>query len=281
MSRSHDARQKAKRRQAKNAPTTIAARKSHSRGLLIPLAIVLAIPIGYSAIEVLGSQAGHGLDRAEVQREVGELLDDVPQSGATLGSPEAPITLQMFADLECPTVARFAVQKLPTIIDTWIRSGVVKLEYRSLKTDTASESVLTRQDVAALAAGKQNRMWDYVLTFLRERVPRRIDFATERFLADIGAQVPGLERERWLRDREGPQLLTQVLLSMHRAQVKELTATPAFLIGHSGGQINRRIGPKTEWGPLLDSASIERAVQVLRDAPSSTFEVLGLPPKET
>lgn len=275
MSRSHDARQKAKRRQAKRAPLIATARKSRSRSFLVPLAIVLAIPIGYSAIEVLGSQAGQELDRAQVQREVDELLADVPQSGPTLGSPKAPITLQIFADLECPTVARFAAQKLPAIIDNWVRSGVVKLEYRSLKTDTASGAVFTRQDIAALAAGRQGKAWNYVLTFLRERVPRRINFATERFLADIGAQIPRLDRGRWLRDRGNPLLLKRVALSLHRADMEGLTATPAFLIGRSDGRIDRRIGPKTESGPLLDSASIERAIQALGDAaPPSTFGVL-------
>jgi hypothetical protein len=94
---------------------------------------------------VLGFGADKATSREEVDREVSELLAGIPQDGPTLGEPKAPITLRVFADLECPTVRRFVVSRLPAIISTWVRNGVIKLEYRSLETDTVNERTFFRR----------------------------------------------------------------------------------------------------------------------------------------
>lgn len=115
MSRAYNARRKAKRRQARAA--TEPARPRHpSRprrlALLLPILVIAAI---LTVTAVLGFGASGGINQEQVKQEVAGLLADIPQNGATLGSPEAPITVWIFADLECPTVKQFVESYFPRL----------------------------------------------------------------------------------------------------------------------------------------------------------------------
>ncbi len=41
------------------------------------------------------------------------MVGGIPQSGNTLGAPNAPVTLQYFGDLECPICKEFTLGALP------------------------------------------------------------------------------------------------------------------------------------------------------------------------
>jgi hypothetical protein len=115
----------------------------------------------------------------------------------------------------------------------------VKLEYRSLQTDTLNEQTFFRQEIAALAAGRQSKMWNYILTFVHEQGLEYTGYATDAFLSDIASQVPGLRRTRWRRDREDAFLSKRVAVSLHSAYAKDLSSTPTFLIGLTRGEIDK------------------------------------------
>jgi len=159
----------------------------------------------------LGMDGKASIDRQAVEHKVSHLLRGIPQGGARLGSPNAPITLWVFGDLECPTVKRFVEAYLPSIVRTWVRNGAVKLDYRSLKTDTVSERDFFEQEVAALAAGRQGQLWDYALTFVLEQGPRGTEYATERFLNDCFTGSEARESELAARKKGAPAKKTDRL----------------------------------------------------------------------
>jgi protein-disulfide isomerase len=230
---------------------------------------VLLIVATLALVGALGISASQGIDKKQVQREVTALLAGVPQKGPTLGSPQAPITVQIFADLECPTVHTFVVSYLPDLIDKWVRDGSLNLELRSLETDTLIERTFFRQEAAALAAGSQNKMWDYVLTFVHEQGEQFTGYATNDYLADIASQVPGLDRPRWQRDRQDALLQEHVALAVHSAHAHGLRFTPSFLLRVNGNQLERAASaPDT--APL--KGAIERSmghvVALLKQDPS-------------
>jgi hypothetical protein len=243
----------------------------------VPVFVIAAI---LAVVGAVGFGASNRPSQDQVRQEVAALLAGIPQKGATLGSPRAPITLRVFADLECPTVNRFVVSHLPSIVATWVRNGAMKLEYRSLQTDTRSEHTFFGQEVAALAAGRQDKMWNFLLTFVHQQRQMSAEYATEGFLPGIASQVPGLDRAQWRRDREDPLLSRQVALGVHSAHVKNLYSTPSFLLGFSSGKVDQHVG-------LGDPTSLRRKIEfslreeieslrkeALRDVP--TLGVLGL-----
>ncbi len=118
--------------------------------------------------------------------------------------------MQYFGDLECPICKKFTLGALPTIIQKWVRTGKLKIEYRSLETATREPEVFKTQQVAALAAGKQNKMWNFIETFYHEQGEEDSGYVTESYLQNIASQVPGLNLAQWTSDRSNPELANQV-----------------------------------------------------------------------
>ena len=69
---------------------------------------------------------------------VRQLLDGIPQNGDTLGKPNAPVTMTYYGDLECPICKDFTLSGgFPELVAKDVRSGKVKVVYRSFETATA------------------------------------------------------------------------------------------------------------------------------------------------
>lgn len=293
MSRAYNARRKAKRQQAGGVAAPAPRRhlrSSRRLGVILPLLTIAAV---LAATAVLGFGADNATSREEVDRDVSQLLAGIPQDGPTLGEPKAPITLRVFADLECPTVRRFVVSRLPSIISTWVRKGVIKLEYRSLETDTVNERTFYTQEVAALAAGRQDRMWNFVLTAVHEQQYKLIDlgqngfrqvtgiqhsdYVDDGFLTDIASRVSGLNMARWHQDREDVLLSKQVARGVHLAHTNDLHATPAFMIGRTGDETYHRVGPRTERNYLINAASLGRGIEAYLGRSAAYLRQFGFP----
>lgn len=236
MSRAYNARRKAKRQARALAEPARSRRPISLRRRLPVLAPAFLIVAILAVVGALGLGASTGAGKEQVAQEVTELLDGIPQNGPALGSARAPITVFVYGDLECPTVKLFVENYLPSIIETWVRPGVLKLDYRSLETDTLNEEIFFEQERAALAAGRQNTMWNFVLTFVRQQGEVRTDYVSEEFLTDIALQVPGLDEAQWRRDRNDALLSKQVALGVQSGHTSGLHSTPGFLIGFTAGE---------------------------------------------
>jgi hypothetical protein len=251
VSRGYNERRKRKRREAQ-AAAHIQKDRRRRRLSVAPAVPILVVVATFVAVGVAGFGGG-GASRAEISREVTELLHGIPQQGAVLGSDQAPITLRLYADVECPTVKRFVEADLPEIVERWVRPGYVKLEYRPLETDTTDEEVFFEQEIAGLAAGRQGRMWDFLLTFVREQKDGGSNYASEEVLKDVASQVPNLRLPRWRGDREDPLLSMRVALSVHGAHSGGMRFTPSFQLvsdDHEGARSRGVGGAPAVWKEL-------------------------------
>ncbi len=84
----------------------------------------------------------------------------------TLGEPDAPVELVMWADFQCPFCGRFELQTLPQLRQQYVDTGKVKFVWRNF-VNYGSES----QDavVAAYCAGEQDKFWEYHDTLYRNQ----------------------------------------------------------------------------------------------------------------
>lgn len=164
-------------------------------------------------------------------------LNGIPQQGITLGNPKAPVTMQYFGDLQCPICREFTLGALPNIIQHEVRTGKLKVEYRSLETATREPEVFRNQQVAAYAAGKQNKAWYFIELFYHEQGQEGSAYVTEKYLQGIAQQVPGLSLAKWQSDRSDKALLTQVLADEKAAGSIGFTGTPSFMLGKTGQKL--------------------------------------------
>jgi len=170
--------------------------------------------------------------------EITAHLVGIPQNTNALGQPAAPVTLAYFADLQCPYCRDFSLEVLPSTIERWVRVGKLRIEFHALQTATHDPEVFIVQQVAALAAGRQERAWHFIETFYAQQGEENSGYVTDSYLQGIASQVTGLDLARWASDRRDPQLANEIAGDARTAENAGLTGTPSFLIGASGDAIS-------------------------------------------
>jgi protein-disulfide isomerase len=167
-------------------------------------------------------------------KAVTSLLAGIPQSGARLGNPNAPVTMTYFGDLECPICQDFTLNGgFPELVAKDVRQGKVQVVYKAFETATQSPTVFKTQQVAALAAGMQNRFWNFAELFYHEQGTEDSNYVTEAYLQGLAKQIPGLNLTKWESDRNNASLGTQVLSDGQAGTTLGVTGTPTLVFtGH-------------------------------------------------
>lgn len=205
-------------------------------GTLIVVAAVVGITL---LLSVNNSRAG---EDARIDREVSALLAGIPQEGRTLGSPAAPVTLQVFADLEDDDSQRWVLTLLPAIIRRFVRTNILKIEYLADKTNTIRAETFVKQQTAAIAAGAQDKLWNFVDTFYHEQGREYTPYVTESYIDNIASQVPGLNIAQWHQDRDHGGRSEQVVAEDQEALADGIHVTPSYRIGRTGGALKNIYG---------------------------------------
>lgn len=232
-------------------------------GLIMVTLIALVGPSSSSAPLVQARRLHRPVEAATTKR-IDSLYVGVPQHGAALGDPHAPVTLQFFGDLECKEARQFVLGALPFLIRHWVRGGELRIEYHAHPAETIWPDVFKRQQVAVLAAGMQDMGWNYLDFFFHEQGPEFTHYSTEHFLHAIAIEVPGLDLARWAGDRHAPALTRHLQWDRRVARRHLIHFTPAFLIGPTGGSA----GPLLHFS-LTESAAFDEAIEaVLRGSPN-------------
>jgi protein-disulfide isomerase len=165
------------------------------------------------------------------------LLAGIPQHGSYLGYRKAPVTLQFFGDLQCKMSRQVMLGALPFLIRHWVRAGKLRIRFRSTETDTkAAGGVLEfrEQQAAALAAGRQGKLWSFIDVFYREQGPEGVGYIDEGFLNRIAMQT-GVEMTSWEEDRDPVGWYDRIDADERLAKTTRVISTPSFLIGPTGG----------------------------------------------
>ena len=225
------------------------SRRRRSRALLTGVAgALVVVAVVMSAGSGRGSSAVSSNQTVQT-KEVNALLAGIPQSGNALGYSSAPVTLQYFVDLQCPTARTFTLASLPYVTREWVRPGTVRIEFRSLRSVSGSETFATQQ-AAALAAGMQDKLWYFLEYFYHEQGPEHSDYVTESYLASLARQVSNLDLTQWNEERDSPELAAQVTEDEQLAHDTQLTGTPSFLVGPTGSAPIYRLGESSSLGEL-------------------------------
>jgi protein-disulfide isomerase len=200
-------------------------------GVVVLTVIVVAVLVAASSG---GGGSATGLQRGKAQKQtmaaVSQLLTGIPQSGATLGSPSAPVTMTYYGDLECPICRDFTLNGgFPQLVANEVRAGKVKVVYRSFETATQNPSVFRIQQVAALAAGQQQRFWNFAELFYREQGAEGSGYVTETYLNSLAKQVSGLSLSKWSSDRNSSNLSTQITTDEQGGTTAGVQGTPTLV----------------------------------------------------
>jgi protein-disulfide isomerase len=215
------------------------------------LAIVaVAVAIVVNASKESGGDAENLGSVAEVNRE----LRGIPQSGMVLGDPSAPVRLVEFGDLKCPHCASFSEQVIPVVIDSKVRGGDARVEFRNFTIiDEQSET----GGAALLAAGEQGRGWNFLEIFYANQGLETSQYADDEFLTAVAKAAGVPDIERWNSARKSARLGGEVEVTSEEAQQLGFEGTPSFAVEGPNGALEPLgiVGSAGDLEAAIDAAS--------------------------
>ncbi|HEX3873985.1 MAG TPA: thioredoxin domain-containing protein [Solirubrobacteraceae bacterium] len=235
-----------------------AAAARRARVTRLGLGVVVAV-IVVVVLVVISSSGGGGKTPTTkpssiTATAVTATLVGIPQSGNTLGSPTAPVSVTEYGDLECPICADFAQNAENNLISSDVRSGRAKLIYRSLQTATQDPTVFVTQQAAAYAAGAQDRALNFIELFYNEQGAEDSGYVTPAYLDGLAKQIPGLNYAKWVAASKAATYSAQVTADEQAAAKAGFDSTPTIVV----------TGPKGSAQPItgaVDYSTLEQAIK--------------------
>ncbi|GAA5174739.1 thioredoxin domain-containing protein [Pseudonocardia eucalypti] len=194
-------------------------------GIGIALAVVLLLGvISFASGKPAEPAAGaHAMSDASKARS--EAARRIPGDPLALGDPAAPVVLVEFADYKCPYCAVFAERVAPPLIDQYVKTGKVRVEWRDFSF-LGPDSTLAA--VAARAAGRQGKFWDFHDALFAQHSEGTVVWS-HATLIGLAEQL-GLDKARFQRDLADPALSAQVDSDKAEGVRLGVNSTPTVLI---------------------------------------------------
>ena len=181
-----------------------------------------------------GSDSGGGGTPSNIRgvAQVNAELAGLSQSGQTLGDSGAPVTITEFGDPQCPVCGEFARQIAPQVITSEVKTGKAKYVYEPYIIIGPDSKPAMR---AALAAGEQNRFWDYLQLFYANQGTENSGYVTDAFLTSIAkaAAVPDLDK--WNQSRNDSKWDATMQQGTSKAESFGFNGTPSIAVSGPKG----------------------------------------------
>jgi protein-disulfide isomerase len=211
----------------------MAKMQTRSRALVLAVGAALFVGITLIGASRLAAEPESPAKQAAPPASA-QLLEEIPQEGTVLGRPDAPVTLVEYADLQCPYCAQWALGTFPALVRDYVRQGKLRIEFRGLAFIGPDSETALR---AALAAGRQDRLWNVVERLYANQGAENSGWASEELIDRIAESVPGLDADRFDADRGLAALTTEMAKSQRQAQAGGVRGTPSFELGLTGSEL--------------------------------------------
>ena len=168
------------------------------------------------------------------------LFKGIPQRGNVLGKENAPVTMVEYIDLQCPVCRAFETDVMPTIVPRFVRSGKVQVIARPIAF-IGPDSVRGR--LAALAAGRQNRFFDFSQLLYDNQGTENTGWLDDDFVRAAFASLPGLNVAEAEKARTQSAIADEASRYDTQADADQVRGTPTILVGKRGGKLTEVVSP--------------------------------------
>jgi protein-disulfide isomerase len=162
--------------------------------IILGLGLTL-VALGYAIVNISTQKAGRDVVRIAGIAEAQEIFGGVPQEGARLGSSDAPVSIQVFNDLQCSSCREDFLSTIPGLVNAYVRPGDVQLLYRHY---SVSESPQELGFYGAEAAAQQGYGWQYTYLFFRNQDEAKRFGIDQDFLDSVAGGIEELNEPEWL-----------------------------------------------------------------------------------
>ena len=177
------------------------------------------------------------------------LFAGIPQHGDTLGDPSAPATLTVYEDPQCPFCQQWNLNALPTVLDTFVRTGRVKLVYHGVEIIGPNSLDGLR---AIYAAGAQNKLWTFADALYTHQGAENSGWITPAVIRTAATEA-GADGDAILARVGSAAVLAQMKAAAADANTDKLRGTPTFVL-------QKPLGPRTQVPAPLDASGFSAAL---------------------
>lgn len=160
----------------------------------------------------------------------------------TLGDPNAPITIEEFADFQCPFCERFHQETEPLLRQYYVDTGKVHFVYRSMGNfvsdniargkGTPATTESRDAALAAYCAGDQNKFWDMHAHLFANVLGEDAGSFTDKRLKAI-AETVGLDTAAFNSCYDSGKYLDRIQKDAEDGQAANVNGTPGFLVTYT------------------------------------------------
>ncbi|MBS1676948.1 MAG: thioredoxin domain-containing protein [Actinobacteria bacterium] len=192
-------------------------------GVFLAILVVVVVIIVVSSSSDSGGNASSLTGKAEVEK----LLAGIPQSGTVLGKPDAPVKVYEYGDLQCPYCKANAEEVTPEVIENQVRSGEASISFNQFII-IGPDSIPAGE--AALAAGAQEKAWNFIELFYRNQGKENSGYVTDEFIESVGKEAGIPDLEKWNEERKSGKFKKQLEAETKKAEKLGFGGTPSFAI---------------------------------------------------
>jgi protein-disulfide isomerase len=142
-----------------------------------------------------------------------------------LGSPEAPLTMIEFTDLECPFCRDYATTGFESIKKEWIDTGRLRYLARDVPLDIHVHSLMAAR--AARCAGEQQHFWE-----MRSALMKNANILSADYIARTAAELK-LDTKAFNVCTAGTAHDAEIQADVAEAVRVGLRGTPTFVLGRT------------------------------------------------
>ena len=225
--------------------------------VILVLALAL-FALGYAVVNIATRRPGRDVVHIAGIAEAQEIFGGVPQEGDRLGSSDAPVSIQVFNDLQCGSCREDFLGTIPGLAKDYARPGDVKLLLRHY---SVGENPLELGFFGAEAAAEQGYGWQYTYLFFRNQDEAERFGIDEDFLDSVAGGIEELNEPEWqeyLEDEGGSDGAIAKRLEGYEELGTDLgiRTRPAMIVSGPGGTRTLQDGPSL--------AQIEAAIEAVQ-----------------
>ena len=171
-----------------------------------------------------------------------------------LGDPAATVTFLQYEDLQCPFCKQYTDEAFPSIVEEYVRTGKVKIDFRGLDFLGDDSTTALR---AVLAAAKQNKAWQLIELLYDHQGAENSGWVTDDLVSKLAGSVAGLDVEQMQADAASAETTAEIEALADEARKREVGGTPWFFVAAGDARPYPVPQPRTDpaaFRPIFDDA---------------------------
>ena len=209
-------------------------------GVAVGVLIVLVVAVGQ-----LGNKASGKL--VDPQISYPAALKD----GTALGKADAPLTMEVYGDFQCPVCAKHSLDVEPTLVAKYVTDGNLRIVHHDIDLLGRGGDESKIPAIGAYCANEQGKYWDYAHWIFNNQSGENVGgFKRDRVIKI--AVAAGLDEAKFTACLDDPAAAAEVAAITAKATNElGINSTPTIYLD---GQQYVGLKTPTDWATIIDAA---------------------------